>query len=211
MRVKTETKRESILAAASDVFLEAGFEGASMAEIATRIGGSKGTLYGYFSSKEELFVAVIHEEASKQFEPVFAALNKEADNLAKTLQTFGEKILEFLCLSTSIQTRRAVLAESGRTNIGKRFHELGPKVGMQQLAAFLDKQMALGKLNKSDPMLAALQLFALLECETVMPLMLGIEEALSKQRIKLAVGRALQTFFAAYAVQTGALEKHEGK
>src|SRR5450830_964795 len=209
MRVKTEAKREAILAAASDVFLEAGFEGASMAEIAARIGGSKGTLYGYFSSKEELFVAAMHEEASKQIEPVLSALSKEVDNLQDALQTFGEKILEFLCSPSSIQTRRAVLAESGRTDIGKHFHELGPKVGMQRVAEFLERQMKLGRLKTSDPLLAATQLAALLECETVLPLMLGLEETISKSRIKLSVGRALETFFAAYAVQKRPLAKHK--
>ena len=58
MRVRTESKREAILEAASHVFLESGFEGASMAEIAARVGGSKATLYGYFGSKEDLFVEV---------------------------------------------------------------------------------------------------------------------------------------------------------
>ncbi len=198
MRVKTEAKREAILAAASDVFRELGYEGASMTEIARRIGGSKGTLYGYFSSKEELFVAVVHEEADKQFEPIFIALNKETDDLPKTLQSLGEKIIEYLCSVNAIQSRRAILAESGRTDIGKRFHETGPKQGMQKLATVLEKQMVLGRLKKADPLLAALQLAALLDCETVAPLLLGIEKTISKSQIKLAVSRALNTFFAAY-------------
>jgi AcrR family transcriptional regulator len=201
MRVKTEAKRDAILDAASHVFLEAGFEGASMTEIATRIGGSKGTLYGYFSSKEELFVAVMHEAARKQFEPVFAAMNQEVDNLPKALQTFGEKSLEFLCSDRSIQARRAVIAESGRTDIGKRFYEMGPKFGMQKIAEFLGNQMDLGRLRKSDPLLAAMQLMALFECETIMPLMFGVEKTLSKARIRLAVRHALNTFFAAHATE----------
>lgn len=47
MRVRTEAKRDAIVEAASEVFLESGFEGASMAQIATLVGGSKATLYGY--------------------------------------------------------------------------------------------------------------------------------------------------------------------
>jgi AcrR family transcriptional regulator len=198
VRVRTEAKREAILTAASDVFREAGFEGASMTEIARRLGGSKGTLYGYFSSKEELFVAVVQGEADKQFEPVFTALNKEIDDLPKTLQLLGEKVMAYLCSASSIQARRAILAEAGRSDIGKCFHETGPKQGMQRIAVMLEKQMALGKLKKSPPLLVALQLSALLECETVVPLLLGIEKTLSKAQIKLAVSRALQTFFAAY-------------
>ena len=55
MRVKTADRRQAILEVAHDVFQEMGFERASMAVISRRLGGSKGTLYGYFRSKEELF------------------------------------------------------------------------------------------------------------------------------------------------------------
>ncbi|TKJ80312.1 TetR/AcrR family transcriptional regulator [Pseudomonas sp. CFBP13509] len=199
MRVKTEAKREAILAAASQVFQGAGFEGASMGEIAALVGGSKATLYGYFSSKEELFVAAMNEEAVKEFEPVFGTLDKEVEDLQETLQVCGEHVLEFLCSATRIQTRRAIIAESGRSTIGKRFHELGPKVGIKRTAEFLERQMTLGNLRRSDPLLAAAQLTALLECETVTPLMLGIKEKLTKSEIKGSVERAVKTFLAAYA------------
>ena len=55
VRVKTADRRQAILEVAHDVFQEMGFERASMAVISRRLGGSKGTLYGYFRSKEELF------------------------------------------------------------------------------------------------------------------------------------------------------------
>ncbi|WLH14806.1 TetR/AcrR family transcriptional regulator [Pseudomonas hefeiensis] len=200
MRVKTQAKRDAILAAASQVFRDAGFEGASMGEIATKVGGSKATLYSYFSSKEELFVAAMHEVAHKEFEPVFVALDKKDDNLQETLQAFGEHVLQFLCSAATIQTRRAVIAESGRTEIGKRFHELGPQIGMQRIADFLNRQMSQGNLRKSDPLLAAVQLSALLECETVAPLMLRTVEKISKAQLKQATERALDTFLAAYAI-----------
>ncbi|CAI8938137.1 TetR family transcriptional regulator [Pseudomonas fluorescens] len=181
-----------------------------MGEIASRIGGSKATLYGYFGSKEELFVAAMHEEASKEFEPVFATLSNKVDNLQETLQACGEKVLEFLCSPDRIQTRRAIIAESGRTDIGKRFYELGPKVGMQNIADFLDRQMAQGNLRQSDPLLAAIQLSALLECETVIPLTLGVEEKLSRPQIRQAVERAVKTFLAAYCVEAPIVGTHEG-
>lgn len=200
MRVKTEAKRDAILAAAAEVFLEAGFEGASMAEIAKRIGGSKATLYGYFKSKEELFVSVMHDEASKYFDPVFAALSKDIDDLPKALQAFGEKLMEFVCSDTTIQTLRAVIAESGRTDIGQRFHEMGPRSGAEQIAALLERQIEAGLLRKADPMLMSNQLKALLDCELVTPLLYGIGAKPSKLQIRQAVRRALKTFFAAYAI-----------
>lgn len=198
MRVKTEAKREAILDAASKVFLEAGFEGASMAEIAKIVGGSKATLYSYFKSKEDLFIDVIHRAAHQQIDPLVEALSQDNDDLPKALQVFGEQVLSFMCAAPTIQSRRVVIAESGRTDIGRRFHEQGPKEGMHKVAEFLARQMDLGKLKKSDPLLAALQLAALLECETVIPLLLGIETEMPPERIKWAVERALQTFFAAH-------------
>ncbi|WP_413459480.1 TetR/AcrR family transcriptional regulator [Herbaspirillum huttiense] len=200
MRVKTPARREAILAVAAEVFKEMGFEGASMAEISARIGGSKATLYGYFKSKEELFVAVTHGEAKKQMEPALAALDQEVDDLAQTLQVFGEKAVSFLCQESTLQTHRMIVAEAGRSDIGRRFHEEGPKMGMERIAVFLKKQMAAGRLRAADPMLATLQLCALLDCETVRPMMLGLETSISRPRMKRMVGRAVETFLAAYAV-----------
>jgi len=199
MRVKTEEKRDAILAAAADVFKESGFEGASMAEISARIGGSKGTLYAYFKSKEELFVAVTHAVAKKQIEPALETLDQETEDLEATLRVFGEKAVSFLCQESTLQTQRMILAEAGRSDIGRRFHEDGPKLGMQRIAAFMQKQMAAGRLKQADPMLATLQLCALLDCETVRPMMLGLETSISKPRIKRMVGRAVETFLAAYS------------
>ncbi len=201
MRVKTAAKRDAILAAAAEVFKESGFEGASMAEISARIGGSKGTLYAYFKSKEELFVGVMHQEAKKQFDPTLDALDGDTGDLETTLCILGEKVVSFLCQDSSIQTRRMIVAESGRSDIGRRFHEEGPKIGMQRVAAFMKKQMDAGRLRQGDPVLATLQLSALLDCETVTPMLLGLETSISRPRIKRLVARAVETFLAAYAVR----------
>ena len=54
-------KRRQILDGARRVFLSAGFDGASMGEIAKAARVSKGTLYVYFDSKEALFEALTLE------------------------------------------------------------------------------------------------------------------------------------------------------
>lgn len=53
-----QERREAILAAASSVFLERGVGGATMEDIAREAELSKGALYLYFSSKDELFLAI---------------------------------------------------------------------------------------------------------------------------------------------------------
>ena len=61
-------KRRQIVEGARQVFLSAGFDGASMNDIARTAGVSKGTLYAYFSSKDELFEAIIRGEFAQAAE-----------------------------------------------------------------------------------------------------------------------------------------------
>ncbi|MBD9665508.1 TetR/AcrR family transcriptional regulator [Variovorax sp. VRV01] len=200
MRVKTEAKREAIVQVASEVFRELGFEGASMVEIAARVGGSRATLYGYFSSKEELFVAVIHASAKSHFDPIFTALAEEGDDeLERVLQRFGEKVLAVVCSQEVIQAHRAVIAESGRSDIGRLFYEGGPKKGLAELAGFLEQQMRKGRLRKADPHVAAAHLTALLDSETVRPSLLGMQGPLTRKELREATRRAVQVFLGGYA------------
>lgn len=199
MRVRTEAKREAIVKAAAEVFRESGFEGASMAEIAARVGGSKATLYGYFGSKEELFVEVTLSTGKSHFEPLFLSLDGDADDMKRTLQRFGERTSTFLCTETSLQARRAIIAESGRTRIGLLFFDNGPRKGIEELGRFLQSQMDKGKLRHRDPLVAARHLVALLDSETVTPCLLGVQKNLSRTDVRDAVSRALETFLAGFA------------
>ena len=61
-------KRRQVMDGARKVFLADGFDAASMNEIARVAGVSKGTLYVYFDSKEDLFAALIREEKREQSE-----------------------------------------------------------------------------------------------------------------------------------------------
>jgi AcrR family transcriptional regulator len=200
MRVKTEAKRDAIVRAASEVFREMGFEGASMSEIAARAGGSKATLYGYFSSKEELFVAVIHGAAAAHFDPIFEALAKDTDDdLERALQRYGEKVLAVVSSQEITEAMRAVIAESGRSGIGRLFFEGGPSRGLEELAAFLELQMQRGRLRKADPRVAGRHLMALLDSESMMPRLLGIEGPLTRKELRESTRRAVQVFLGGYA------------
>jgi AcrR family transcriptional regulator len=67
-RVSAETKQETwarLLAAAADEFGRVGFERASIDGISLAAGFAKGTIYNYFASKEELFLAVVEEASTR--------------------------------------------------------------------------------------------------------------------------------------------------
>jgi AcrR family transcriptional regulator len=199
MRVKTETKRESILEIASQVFQEMGYERASMAEIAARMGGSKVTLYGYFSSKQDLFLEVANHVAMQQLGPAYDELVRGSDDLPRVLRRFGERFLSFICTPQATGTYRMVVAQAGQSDIGRRFFELGPKRGEETIAAFLQSEMDGGRLKKADASVAAMHLGALLGAETMHRTVMGVTGAPTRQQIKQIVDRAVAVFMAAYA------------
>jgi AcrR family transcriptional regulator len=200
MRVLTEAKRKEILKIASEVFTEMGYEGASMAEIATRVGGSRGTLYRYFPSKERLFLEVVLSTGRRHLEPVFADLERSAGDITMSLQSYGEKFLSFLCAPESLAAQRMVIAEAGRSDIGRRFHQAGPKMAQDLIAKYLSAKMDEGILRRADARVAADHLVALLQAEIMPRCLLGLQATSSRGQIRQAVKRALAVFLAAYAV-----------
>lgn len=200
MRVRTEAKREAILEEASKAFIELGFERTSMAEISARVGGSKATLYGYFPSKELLFIEVTRSAGERHIRPAFDALAQSAiGDEVGALRRFGEGFLGYVTRPDAIAIQRMVIAESGHTEIGRLFFEAGPKFGHDLIAGFLDRAMTNGKLRRADLGVATSHLLGLLNAE-IMPLhQLGLPVNTSRAQIRKVVERAVSAFMAAYA------------
>src|SRR5579862_7687727 len=130
MKVRTETRRNAILLAAVELFKEKGYERASMNELARRLGGSKATLYGYFESKESLFVAVVKAVATVHLSDAIASISGDAADdvgLEDVLVRFGERMMVVLTNDASaLAVYRMVVAEAGHSDIGELFDESGP-------------------------------------------------------------------------------------
>jgi len=199
MRVKTEAKREAILEVASQVFQELGYERASMDEIAARVGGSKVTLYGYFSSKQQLVLEVVKYMGERHLDPAFDELVPGRDDVVSVLRRFGEKFLAFISTPEAVGGYRMVVAQAGQSDIGRGFFELGPKRGQGLLAAYLQAEMESGRLRQTDASVAAMHLMALIGAESHQPLLMGAMPPPTRQRVKQMVERAVAVFMAAYA------------
>lgn len=73
-----ETKRRQIVVAARNLFTERDFFSVKMEDVAAKAGVAKGTLYLYFGTKEELFLAVAESELADWFESLFGAVESVA-------------------------------------------------------------------------------------------------------------------------------------
>ena len=94
--VDKHAKRAGIIQAAATVFARKGFQGASVDDIAAAAGISKGSLYGYFKNKEDLFYAT--------FETFQRELLLECEAVIEAQSTAQDKLTSCLMLSiTSLQ------------------------------------------------------------------------------------------------------------
>ena len=198
MRAKTETRRQAILDAAAVVFQETGFERTTMAAICERLGYSKATLYNYFASKEELFSAVVFEATEAEFQATLEALDTTLADMTEALQKFGRGLLTLLYSPQVQAVRRMVVAEAGRSELGKQCYELGPVRNEAAAAAFLQHAMDAGRLRQADARIAALHLRGLLEAEWLDRFLFQTLEPISTEEINATVGRAVAAFMAAY-------------
>jgi AcrR family transcriptional regulator len=64
-RAQAGARREHVLAAAREAFVELGLEGASLREIARRAGYTAGAIYGYFASKEDVYATLLGESLER--------------------------------------------------------------------------------------------------------------------------------------------------
>lgn len=198
MRTKSESRRQIILDAAFQVFLEYGFDAASMSEISTRVGGSKATLYSYFASKEELFIAVIHRFADNQFAELFGVLDRQTD-LGETMVEFGARFIALVSHPDLIRMYRNVVGESGRSDIGRMFYARGPQGTQREISTFLQKCMDQGTLRPADSHIAAQHLIGLLCAELRDATLFGLLENPDQASIQAASQRAIEVFLRGYA------------
>ncbi|MBS0261206.1 MAG: TetR/AcrR family transcriptional regulator [Planctomycetes bacterium] len=87
-----ERRREEILDAAAEVFAKHGFAVTDVQEIADKIGVGKGTIYRYFPSKEELFLAAVDHGMRQLKETVDAAVG----TVEQPLERIGEGVRAYL-------------------------------------------------------------------------------------------------------------------
>ena len=199
MGQRTEARRLAILEAAKHVFLERGYGDASMAEIAARAGGSKPTLYGYFRSKEDLFVAVMVERGAALIEPVFDAFEAHSD-LTTALTALARELVRFLADPESLAFRRIICSEGARSSLGRTFYESGPKRGWTRVADRFSQAMATSEMRPADPWRATHQFRALCEAGPIQGLLEGSVSSITDHDLKVAADGAVEVFTRAYTV-----------
>lgn len=190
-------KKRQIVEGARGVFLAQGFDAASMGEIARKAGVSKGTLYVYFKSKEELFEAIAEEQCRVQAEGVFV-LDPADHDVAAVLGRLGSAFAHFLCYRSTSPIRTVIAIADRMPEVGRQFYETGPAVGIAKLAAYLRAQVAAGVLEIEDCDIAAGQFLESCLAGTFKPVLFNFAPPPPQERIDYVVGIAVRVFMKAY-------------
>ena len=190
-------KRRQIMDGARTVFLAAGFDGASMNDVARAAGVSKGTLYAYFNSKDELFEAIIRAEYAQAAERL-CTFKREGD-VKEMLTDFGLRLLGRMTEPTTLALARVVVAAAEKfPNVGRAFYEAGPLYGATRLGAELSALERSGALNVPDPERAAWQFVDLCQSYVYKRLLFGVVDSVKPDEIEASVNAAVEVFLKAY-------------
>ncbi|BAI99110.1 MULTISPECIES: TetR/AcrR family transcriptional regulator C-terminal domain-containing protein [Sphingomonadales] len=201
---QSSDKRTHILNVAGRLFLENGFAGTSMGDIAKAGAGSKGTLYTYFDSKEQMFDEFMHSEIEARANLVFE-LPEHTENPAAALRELGVRYLKLTTHPTVSAILRLVIAEASRfPKIGKLFYDGGPKAAHDKLTAFLHRCVEQGHFAIPDVSLAASQFVRLCQADIWLEFLLCVREAPDSGEINYLVDSAVEAFAAAYGRRSGA-------
>jgi TetR/AcrR family transcriptional repressor of mexJK operon len=169
-----DPKKDFLLDIASQTFLEEGFAGASVGEIARRAHASKETFYSRYDSKNQLFEAVMRrlvDRFSSQLDEMML-LN---DPPEKVLTAFAGKILERMVSDDGIALQKLVHMESKRfPGVARLFFELGPQRTLRSLGRYLDSQVAQERLCPLDGEIAAQHFMGILASDLMMRRSLGV-------------------------------------
>ena len=196
-RSDRDERRETILKIAHAAFLEDGYAATSMSSIAAKVGGSKATLYNYFSSKEELFSAVIAERC-RDFQEMLYDADLENQDFRKALTILGETAVRWMLRDDSIATYRLITAETGRfPELGRAFYLAGPQKGKEMLAEFFGRAAERGHLKPGYMMSMAIHFMALCKGELQHRKLWNIDDPTDKD-IETTVAAGVNAFLAAY-------------
>ncbi len=192
-------KREQILDGAKRVFMEQGFEAASMNDITRAAGVSKGTIYVYFANKEDLFGDMIERERRRVTETVRHALDGDRP-IGETLRGFGTLFATHMTADQTIRAMRMVIAANHRLpTLCSRFFSATPINPVSVLQGYLDRQVAAGRLACDDTEEAAKQFIELTTVGLFKPRIFGaMDEAPSAAAIEKNISSAIRVFLAAY-------------
>lgn len=190
------TNRVAILHAATDLFLELGYDRTSLARVAESAGVSKATLFKQFPTKAELFEATVLAAGDT---PDSELVDPPSGDFRAGLVVLGLAYAELLSRPRMADLIRTVIAESPRfPELRERTFDFGTLPVLAALRRYFLAENAAGAANVDDPDVAAAQFLGMIATVIFWPRLVHGNWSLSDEETLQVVEDAARTMFARY-------------
>ncbi|MEX0298498.1 MAG: TetR/AcrR family transcriptional regulator [Kordiimonas sp.] len=199
-RPRDNEKNAAIVEAAAHLFLDKGFDGTSMDEVAKGAGVSKQTVYSHFSSKEQLFSASIRAVIERYY-PETVLDRVEEHSLEADLRVVCESYAHLLMSKEAMAMFRLLVAAAPKgPMLANLFWNAGPREMQDRLEAFLLSRVQKGELDIPDIEVASSQIVCLLKAKSHFMHSIGLIDSISEEQIQKNVDNAVDVFLKLYRV-----------
>ena len=166
-RRRSEARPGEIIAAALIVFSEKGFAAARLDDIAARAGVSKGALYLYFETKQDLFRAVVRETIAPNLATVAAFVSQSPLPFGDLIRLVFARIAEVMTEGRLGAVAKMVIGESRNfPELAKVWHEDVVSVMLGAMSGAVTSAQARGEVRAGDARLYVMSLAG--------PLLMGV-------------------------------------
>ena len=198
---RSARKREAILDGARQLFLEKGYAGTSMDEVAALAEVSKVTIYRHFSDKHSLFVAVVAEaidDAKAGSQTLVDQLGTSID-VEGDLRDFARWHVALVTQPHLIQMRRMIIAEAHRFRPGQGLASHRPRTCSRNPCQPDRQARQRGLLDAPDPLLAAQLLnYLILSVPLNEAMFTSRDKPYTRRYLNRYADEAVRVFLAAY-------------
>jgi TetR/AcrR family transcriptional repressor of mexJK operon len=199
-RPKDLGKRAAILEAAKRLFVEQGYDGVSMDQIAAAAGVSKLTVYSHFGDKDALFAAAARAYCEQRLPPELFVASPEVP-LRQRMQEIAQAFYAMVSAPEAVAGHRILCTpQLADSPVPAMFWEAGPKRVQGEFAQLLQRRIEAGELEIDDVPRAASQFFTLLKGDLHARLVMGCgDEAACREVAREHVAASVDMFLRAYA------------
>lgn len=196
------SRRDVILAAASRVFIEHGFEGSSMAQVAEAAGVARRTLYNQFPEGKESLFGAVTERMWSAFPVMDIATDETAlANPTVGLTRIGHGVAAFWAPPMAVAFLRMVIAEGPRfPDLTRRFFEVGKTPAVSAVRNYIAELGRRGLLDVPNAKLASTQFLGMIDEAVLWVRIMGDPTELTKSQTNEVVDQAVAVFLGYYGI-----------
>ncbi|MES2604379.1 MAG: TetR/AcrR family transcriptional regulator [Pseudomonadota bacterium] len=197
LKPRSADKREEVLDIASENFLSKGFDGTSINVMARDAGISKESIYRYFGSKEDLFMAVVERELSFYGNGMLETTNNyQGESLKEALYKVADATLRVVSNDRTLALRRLVFQMSANgSKVGTHYYLAGPDIAYRNLVQLFEyykpeSDYPIDKLSRYFLSLVLHRTMLQREC--------GVRGKMTEEEIKLHCTEGVEDFLRAF-------------